>query len=109
MAQPTTLNWYVLRNAKGEMIDRRQLTSAQVRVDNAEFAKYGLTSRWYKSKSIGEQDLDRRIRLLVREAVDSWRGEMEEDNPIQGSDAVDWLCSFYREASALLEEYDAQA
>ena len=47
------------------------------------------------------------MRCLLRDAVGTWREQMESDEPIQGSDAVDWLCSFYREAAALLEEYDA--
>ena len=34
--------------------------------------------------------------------LDAWRDEMENDDGIAGSDAVEWLCSFYAEAQKIV-------
>jgi hypothetical protein len=41
------------------------------------------------------------IRLL-RTAVETWEEDMEGDEPITGSDAVEWLCGFYAQAKNII-------
>jgi hypothetical protein len=39
---------------------------------------------------------------LLRSVLDDWRPSMENDEPINGGDAVEWLCGFYEKAEACL-------
>lgn len=39
---------------------------------------------------------------LLRGALDAWRDEMDNDDPIAGSDAVEWLGGFYADVEALI-------
>ncbi len=39
---------------------------------------------------------------LLRDAVEAWEDDMEDESPINGSDAVDWLCGFYAQAKNVI-------
>jgi hypothetical protein len=46
------------------------------------------------------------MEALLRGFVDSLQGPMEDDAPINGCDAVDWLCETYRDAKKVLDYND---
>lgn len=43
----------------------------------------------------------------VLKRIEEWDKEMSNDEPISGTDMVDWFCSFYQEAKKVLQEQPA--
>ena len=46
---------------------------------------------------------ERQLEAFIQGIIDDWRTVRENDEPIQGSDAVEYLCDLYRDAKKLVE------
>ena len=46
---------------------------------------------------------EKQLEAFIQGIIDGWHTNIENDEPIQGSDAVDYLCDLYRDAKKLVE------